>query len=91
MDILVFFYSKSPRPKWIIYKHVSDESKKCLSVGNARILSVVCEQSPAFPSICRGLEYLLKVRYIILVVPNVAGFLISNTVFLLHDGNTAYV
>ena len=33
---------KSPRLKFIIYKHVSDNSKKCLSVGSFRILSVVC-------------------------------------------------
>ena len=33
---------KGLRPKWTIYKHVSDKSKKCLSVGNFGILSVVC-------------------------------------------------
>ena len=56
-----------------IYKHVSDNSKKCLSVGNSGILSVivvvVCVLAPAYTSLCRGLEYLLKVRYIILVDP----------------------
>ena len=33
-------------------------------------------------------EYSLKVRYITVVDPNGARFLISNTVFLLQDGNT---
>ena len=38
---------KCPRPKWTIYKHVSDNSKKCLSFGNTGILSfvtVVCRR-----------------------------------------------
>ena len=35
------FRKKGPRPKWTIYKHVSDNSKKCLSVGNSGILFVV--------------------------------------------------
>ena len=58
-------YSKKvSRPKWIIYKHISDKSKKCLS----GILSIVvdCVFTPAYTSLCRGLKYLLKVRYIIL-------------------------
>ena len=33
---------KKTRPKWAIYKYVLDNSKKCLSVGNFGILSVVC-------------------------------------------------
>ena len=36
-----FFKKKEPRPKWIIYKYVSDYSKKCLSVDNSGIQSVV--------------------------------------------------
>ena len=32
---------KGSRPKWTIYKHVSDNSKKCLSVDNSGILTVV--------------------------------------------------
>ena len=73
------FRKKGPRPKWTIYKHVSDNSKKCLSVGNFGILSVVvvgvlCSASTAYTGLCRGLKYLLKVRYIILVDPNGAGF-----------------
>ena len=32
---------KGPRPKWTIHKHVSDNFKKWLSVGNSGILSVV--------------------------------------------------
>ena len=40
--------------------------------------------APAYISVCRGkwgLDYLLKVRCIILVDPNGAGFLISSTFF----------
>ena len=57
------------------YKHESDN--KCLSVGNFGILSVVvvCSASTAYTSLCRGLKYLLKIIYIILVYPNVARFL----------------
>ena len=33
---------KGPRPKWTIYKHISDKSKKSLSVGNFGIPSVIC-------------------------------------------------
>ena len=32
---------KGPRPKWTVYKHISDKFKKCLSVGNSGILLVV--------------------------------------------------
>ena len=39
------FRKKGPRPKWTIYKHLSDNSKKCLSIGNFRILYVVCHLS----------------------------------------------
>ena len=46
-----------PRPKWI-YKHVSDNFKKYLSVGNFGILSVVVgvsSASTAFTGLCTGL------------------------------------
>ena len=33
---------KGPRPKWIIDKHVSDNSKKCLFVVNFGILPIFC-------------------------------------------------
>ena len=68
-----------PRPKWTIYKQISDKYKKSLSIGNSRILSVV---TPAYTSLSRSLEYLPIIRYIILV----DGFLIFETVFL---GRTA--
>ena len=45
----------------------------CLSSGG---------QLSAHLSLCRDLEYLLNVRYTIVVKPQVAGFLISNTVFV---------
>ena len=53
------FLKKGPNPKWTIYKHVSDKSKKCLSVGNSGILSVVvvmsvvCVLASAYTSLCR--------------------------------------
>ena len=31
-----------PKPKWTIYKHISDKSKKCLSIDNSGNLVVVC-------------------------------------------------
>ena len=37
------FHKKGPRPKWTIYKHVLDDSKKCLSV----VVVVVCRLSVA--------------------------------------------
>ena len=53
-----------------IYKHASDKSKKSLSVGNSRILSVVdCDLAPAYISLCKGLKYLPIDRYIILIDP----------------------
>ena len=53
------FRMKGHRSKWTIYKHVSDNSRKCLSVGNSGILSivvVVCVLAPAYTSLCRGLK-----------------------------------
>ena len=52
-------------------------------VGNSdcRRLSSVCVLAPAYTSLCRGLEYLLKVRYIILVDPLKNGFSIFDTIF----------
>ena len=88
----------------LLYKHVSYKSKKCLSVGNARISSVgnfgilsvvvvvvVCVLAPAYTSLCRGLKYSPKVRYIILVDPNGVGFLIFETVFLDRSATLSYV
>ena len=44
---------KRPRPKWTIYKHVSDNSKECLSDGNFGILSVVCRRPSSSLSVAR--------------------------------------
>ena len=53
------FQKKGPRLKWTICKHVSDKSKKCLSVGNFGILSVeVCNAFTTYFSLCSGLKYL---------------------------------
>ena len=53
----------------------------CLSVIPALCLSFLfCEQLPV-SCLYRGLAYLLKLPYIILVVPNVSGFSIFSTVF----------
>ena len=96
--ILVYFYNnpmqtlfcdfrkKGPRSEWTIYKHVSDNSKKSLSVGNSGILSVivVCVLAPAYISLCRGLEYSTKHRNITVVDPNGDGFSIFETIFLRH-------
>ena len=63
-----------------------------MSVGNfGTLFSSVCVLAPTYTSLCRGLEYLLKVRYIILVYPNGAGFLIFNSVFCCMIGTLPYV
>ena len=64
-----------------IYKHISNKSKKCLSFDNSGILSVVCLCPSAYTSLCRGLKYLLKARYIVL------DFLFL-TLYFLRVGNT---
>ena len=103
MTFFCDFRKKGPRPKWTIYKHVSDNSKKCLSVGNSEILSVVCRPSsavvvvvvcvlaPAYTSLCRELKYSPKVGYIIVVDPLWTGFLIFETVFLDRTATLPYV
>ena len=51
---------KDPRPKRTVYKYESDRNKKCLSIGNIEIMSVVVilsSVSKAYTSLCRGLEY----------------------------------
>ena len=79
------FRKKGPRSKWTIFKDVSDNSKKCLCVGNFRILSVVVD------SLCRGLKYLLKIKYIILNYPNVAWFFIFETLCLDRTKTLTYI
>ena len=51
-----------------LYKYVSDKKNmNCLSVVNfGTTLSSVCSASTAYINLCRGLKYLLEVRYIIL-------------------------
>ena len=49
---------------------------------SSSIVIVICVFAPDYSSLCRGLEYLLKVGYIIAVDSNGAGFLIFETVFL---------
>ena len=78
--------------KWTMHKHVSEKSKKCLSVGNSEILYVVvCVLALAYTSLCRGLQYLLKVRYIIVVNPNGAEVFIFETVILGRTAALPYV
>ena len=79
-----YFLKKGFRSEYTIYRHFSDKSWKCMSVDNSGILSavVVSVLTPAHISLYRCLEYLLKVRYIIIVDSNGAGFLILEIVFL---------
>ena len=53
------FRKKGPRPKWTKYKHVSDKSKKYLSVGNSGALSAVgvCVFAPTHTRLCKGLNH----------------------------------
>ena len=84
---------KDSRPKWAIYKHESDKNKKCLSVSNFGILSVVviCSTPTACASLCRFLEYLLKLTFFIQNHPSVAKFLIFKTVLLGRSTTLSYV
>ena len=66
-----------------------DKNKKYLSVGNFKILSfvvffvvVVAWAVNAYTSLCRVLNYLLKLPCFILDYPNVVRFLIFETHFL---------
>ena len=75
---------KCLRPKYTIYKHKSDKSKKFLYVSHFGILSVIvfhlssviCRHLPifssstAYTSLCRGLKYLLKIQYFIKDYPD---------------------
>ena len=57
--------------------------RQSLSLSSSYVVGVViCVLAPAYTSFCRGLEYSPKVRYIILVNPNEAGFLIFDTIVL---------
>ena len=77
-----FFAISEKRPK----------SKKCLSLDYSGILSVyrrcLCPRSCLHQLICRGLEYLLKLRYNIVVDTNGVEFLILDH-FPGQDDNTA--
>ena len=67
------FFSIFEKRSQTIYKQVSDKSNKCLAV----VVSVVtCVLAPEYISLCRGLEYFPKVRYIIVGDPLRDGFLI---------------
>ena len=65
----------------------------CLSVilEFCLLSSSVCVLAPAYTSLCRELEYLPKVRYIILFDPNGAEILIFQTVFLGRTATLPYV
>ena len=78
---LTDFRKKVLDPNISIYKHESDNLRNfCLSVGIMSVF-VVCSASTAYTGLCKGLKYLLKVRYIILDSSNVVGFLIFKTFF----------
>ena len=63
----------------------------CLLSVFCYLCSVVCNKSAAYPSVCTGLEYLLKVKYTTLVDPNEAVFLIFETVFLDWSMSEKYI
>ena len=64
---------------WILYREVYSQIRN------------FCVLAPAYTSLCRGLEYLLKVRYIIVVDLNGARFLIFEAVFLGRSATLPYV
>ena len=83
VDIFFAISEKKVQNRLYINTFQTNLRNICLSVMEIEfcLSSVVCRLWTAF-SLCRGLVYLLKVRYITLVVPNVAEVLISNTVFV---------
>ena len=62
----------------------------CLVVISEFCLSV-CSASTTYTSLCIDLKYILKVRYIILNYPNVAQFLIFETLCLGRAKTLTYV
>ena len=60
-----------------IKARVINRNKKCLALS---VISV-CSASTPYTSLCRDLEYLLKIPYIIHNDPNVPEFLIFKAVF----------
>ena len=90
-----FFFEKEPRPKWTIYKHVSDKSKKCLSLVILKFclssvaVVIVHVLAPAYTSLSRSLDYLSKVRYNIVIDPLRDGFFNFRDRFSGQVGNTA--
>ena len=90
--ILVYFSSKPMFPLFLLLpeKKVLDPNRPYISMSQTVLrhfclsvilefclLSVGCNASAAYTSLCRSLKYLLKVLYDILVYPNVTRFLIS--------------
>ena len=86
------------------WKHVLDQNGSFINMFQTNIRNVslsvilefclsvvVCVLAPAYTSLCRGLKYLPKVRYIILVDPLWARFLIFETVFLGRSATLPYV
>ena len=66
----------------------------CLSVIPELYLSsvvVICVLAPAYTSVCRGLKYSPKARYIIVVDPLWDRYLIFETVFLGRSATLPYV
>ena len=59
-----------------------------LPFSGTLVWSVVCR---LYPSLCRYLKYLPKVRYIIVIKPSGAGFLIFQIVFLGSSTTLPYV
>ena len=87
-------WKNGPRPKLTIYKNVSSLRNVCLSVILEFCLSsssVLCITFTAYTSLCRSLEYWLKIVYFTVVYPNVVGFLISYTVFCCRMDTLPYV
>ena len=60
-------------------------------VRNPVCLSFVCSASTVNTSLCRGLKYLLKVRYIFLVYHNVARFSFFDNLCLGRSKTFPYV
>ena len=65
VDNFCNFRKNGPRPRWTIYKHVSENTKKCLSVGNSGILSVIviCRLSSVLCGFTKSTVYYSSYAY----------------------------
>ena len=76
------FERNGPKPKWTQMFQTILRNVWLLVILEFCLLSVVCNASAAYISLCKDIKYLLKIPYIIQNSPNMAGFFIFSTLCL---------